>query len=152
MVAMSLITLIMGALTTFFIGSLRATNGLRQRQIAVALADQGIDKASAVAPFNLVLGRDTASVTAQWTDAGSLGIDVSDMSAVSDAAAGAGSGATALIPTAGVLQTVNNLAYSTNFVVGTCYQPVGGATASRRPPSAGTPLSTESRCQSVGPV
>lgn len=123
MVAISMITVILGALATFTIDAVAATSEFRARQGAAQLATSAMASLGSVPATDLVTGRDPASVAAQFQSS-SVPDEVepwlASMSQVSDSAAAAGAGATASVPTSEVTQTLNNTSYSVETYLGSC--------------------------------
>jgi hypothetical protein len=75
----------------------------------------------------VVTGRDLSSTTTQWNSpVAGVSPYLLTMTKAYDSTASTGMGATAALPTTGVTTTVNNLVYTQNWYVGTCYQPDGG--------------------------
>jgi Tfp pilus assembly protein PilV len=120
-VAISLITVIMTAMATFFIGAVDSTNQQRSRQIAAQIANSSVETIRGLPASDLLTGHDTTSVAAQYAAASSTVQPwLTSMSQASDPLAPVGSGATAAIPTVAVVQTVNNIAYGIQSYLGTC--------------------------------
>ncbi len=128
LIAITLITIIMGAMATFFVNGVTSTNQQRARQAATQLADTAVESIRSLNPSDLVTGRDSASVTTQFGAASALVSGwLATMTAAADASATAGSGPTATVPTVAVTQTVNHLAFSISKYLGWCAVPAGAA-------------------------
>jgi type II secretory pathway pseudopilin PulG len=121
-VAISLITVILAALGTFTLNSVALTSQLRARQAAAQVATSAVASLGAIPATDLVTGRDTTSVTAQFGAAPStVSPSLTTMSQLSDTAATAGAGATATISTSPVPQVLNNISFSVNTYLGRCF-------------------------------
>lgn len=138
-IAISLITIIMGALTVFFTSTIQTSNHLRFDQSAAQLADSAVEQVRAIDATSITSGRDSASVTTQNSAAPAL-VRTSwlpTMSPVSDASAPAGAGATpcpstagcALLPTVPLAKSVGTRTFNVNYYVGACYRPNVGSAA-----------------------
>ena len=126
LVAISLIAVVMAALTTFFVGAVASTNTQRATQVATQLANSTVDTVRSLPASDPVNGHDASSVGTQFNAASSTVAPwLSSMTAAVDPNAAAGSGPTATVPTVGVPQTVNNILYSVNVYLGTCIIPAG---------------------------
>ena len=122
MIAISLITVILAALGTFTLNSVALTSQLRARQAAAQVATSAMASLGAVPATDLVTGRDTTSVTAQFGAApGSVSPSLAAMIPLSDTSATAGAGATATISTSPVPQVLNNITFSVNTYLGRCF-------------------------------
>ena len=120
-VAISLITVIMTAMATFFVGALDETNVQRSRQVAAQIANSGVEAIRGLPPSDLLTGHDATSVTTQYAAApSSVSPWLASMTPATSTTATAGAGATAAIPTVSVTQTVNNVAYGLQSYLGTC--------------------------------
>ena len=127
MVAISLITVVMAAFTTFFVNATAATNQQRVTQIGTQVANSAVETIRALPASDLVTGHDTSSVATQFSTA-PVAVQpwLASMTQATDPAnPSAGSGRTAAIPTVAVTQTVSNVVYSVNTYLGTCVIPSG---------------------------
>ncbi len=114
-ISISLIVVIMSALTTFFVTASRSTSELRGRQTASQLADSAVDRIRMMQPSDTYAGRSTTAVTAQFQAAPTeVAGWLNSMTAVSD-----DSGATPKLPMVETA-TVNGLAYSLTNYIGSC--------------------------------
>ena len=126
-VALVLLSLIMTAVTTLFIRSLKSSVGLQDRQAAVPVATQAMDlaridpgRARHRGNSTLVAGRSQTAVTAQWAAVAGLdGVDLSDTYPTWDTTATAASTPTLPLSTT-VL--VSGKAYTVQTLVGVCYR------------------------------
>ena len=130
-VAISLITLLMGALATFTINTLTTTTELRARQGAAQLASSTMATVRSIPASDIRSGRDVSSVNQQRSQAPAA-VDpyLTSMKMIRDWTASPGSGATAAVPTAPRTQVLNGVTYSVNTYLGTCV--VYGSTACQR--------------------
>lgn len=133
-VALSLVTVLMGALTSFTITAVTATTELRARQGAVQVATSTMAMIESLPATDLVTGRDTASVTtqvapatltAQYGAAGALKVQslLNGMTPATDLSAAAGAGASAALPTSAndsTRTTLNGVTYTTAIYLGKC--------------------------------
>lgn len=123
LIAISLITVVMGALASLTINVVSGTNELRARQGAAQLATSAMAAIGAVPATDLITGRDPASVTNQRT-AASARVDpwLTAMTPVSDPNPNLapGAGATATVPTSPTTQTLNSIGYSVETYLGSC--------------------------------
>lgn len=120
-VSISLITIIMTAMATFFVGALDSTAQQRARQVAAQLADSNVETIRGLPASDLLTGHDATSVSTQYSAAPSTVTPwLASMSQASSSSAAPGSGPTAAIPTIAVSQTVNNVVYTIQSYLGTC--------------------------------
>jgi Tfp pilus assembly protein PilV len=127
-ITISLITVIMTALASFFLTAISSTSQQRSRQMATQLADSAVETIRGLHTKDLVYGRDAASVTTQFGNApANVQPSNATMEPATDATAAANAGATAPIPTVAVPQTVNNVGYSVNNYLGWCWVPADGS-------------------------
>lgn len=114
-ISISLIVVIMSALTTFFVTASRSTSELRGRQMATQLADSAVDRIRVMQPSDTYAGRSTTAVTTQFQTApADVAGWLTSMTAVSD-----NSGSTPKLP---MVETamVNGLTYSLTNYIGSC--------------------------------
>ena len=71
-VAIAIITIIMAALTAFFTDSVHTSDLNRAKQAAVQVADAAVDSLRAIPATDLVTGRDSTSVSAEWSRASTV--------------------------------------------------------------------------------
>ena len=126
LIAISLISVVMAAFTTFFINSVANVNQQRSDQVASQLADSAVDLIRSLPASDLVVGHDSSSVQAQFAAASTkVSPALQTMNQAVDTTAAANAGRTATIPTVAVTQTVNNIVYSVTSYLGTCVVPTG---------------------------
>jgi prepilin-type N-terminal cleavage/methylation domain-containing protein len=123
-VAILLITIVLTAVTTFFVSTTSTVRRQGGAQTAVQLAAEALDKVRMLEPVSLVTGRDQQSVNAQWS-APVAGADLADTQKVYDAAASAGAGASAALPTTAQSVVVDGVTYQRHWYLGKCWQPKG---------------------------
>jgi prepilin-type N-terminal cleavage/methylation domain-containing protein len=127
LVSMTLITIVLAALTGLLVTTISVSNRQVGRQVAIQLADDGTERVHALKGSALADGRDQSSVDTQWAGpVTAVGGYLADMQEVWDTDAGYPSGATAALPTTAVTATVNGLDYQQNWYVGRCWQPSTG--------------------------
>lgn len=126
-VAITVIGVVMTALTSFFVTSLAATSRQRGTQVAIQLAGDGIERVRALKGSSVLAGRDHASSTRQWQDAvtGVLPY-LTGMQQVWDPAAATDAGGSAALPTTPRSITINQVPYDVHWYVGRCWQPAAG--------------------------
>jgi type II secretory pathway pseudopilin PulG len=126
-VAISLITILMGGLASFTINVLNTTTEQRSRQGAVQLASSTMATVRSIPATDILSGRDQGSVNTQRS-AASAAVDpyLVDMKMLRDKTAASGSGATAVVPTTGQTQVLNGITYTVNTYLGSCV--VAGST------------------------
>ena len=127
LVAITLVTIVMTALTTFFVGTVSATSRQGSRQVAAQLADDAVERVRSLRGSALAIGRDRASSDSQWA---------SPVAGVAPYLAGAvetwdpdavpPDGATAPLPTTAAAVTIGGLTYRQNWYLGRCWQPAAG--------------------------
>jgi prepilin-type N-terminal cleavage/methylation domain-containing protein len=139
LVALALMGTLMAALVPFFISSLRVTDADRDRQVAINLASDAMERARSLNGAGLVEGRSEAAVQAQWAQAPAavrdtyatqmlcawdpkLSPDPAQACNSSAPAAGAAAGAQAPLPTDPVGATVTGVTYQQHWYVGQCWQ------------------------------
>jgi prepilin-type N-terminal cleavage/methylation domain-containing protein len=129
LVAIALITMMMAALTKFFVGTGSVNNQQTGKQIAVQLADDGTERVRAIKGSSITTGRDKASSDAQWgSPVAGAEPYLLDMEEAWDAEAPFPAGATAALPTSPLPVTINDLAYEQYWYIGRCWQPSAGGT------------------------
>lgn len=124
LVAISLISVVMAAFTTFFVNSVAFTSQQRTTQIATQIAESTVETIRALPASDVINGHDLTSVTAQFNavvTTNPLYPWLSSMTKTTDPTAlVANTGLTAAVPTAPITQTVNNIVYTVNEYVGSC--------------------------------
>ena len=142
-IAIAVITVVMGAVGAEFVSGLISTSQQRTQQIAMQLADSAIEQIRALHASDLVTGRDSTSVTTQFA-AASAAVQpwLAQMDKAIDSTAAAGKGATAAIPTAAFTQKPGSVAYTINEYLGCCSIRTAGPTACVPPSSLGTVSAT----------
>ncbi len=126
LVAISLIAVVMAAFTTFFVNAVASTSQQRATQVATQIANSAVDVIRGMPSSDPVNGRDATTVATQF-DAASSTVSpwLSTMTRATDPRALSGVGTAAQVPTVGVLQTINNVSYTSNVYLGTCMIPTG---------------------------
>lgn len=124
-VSILLISIVLSALTTFFVSTTGVTRLQGGRQAAVQLATEAMERARKIDPAALPTGRDQQSVTTQWNSP-VAGVDLTGMQKVYDSTAANGAGATAALPTAVQSVTLDSVTYQESWYLGQCWQPKGG--------------------------
>jgi Tfp pilus assembly protein PilV len=133
--AISLITILMGALASFTLTAISTTGEMRSRQGAAQLATSTMSLLRSIPASDIYSGRDKNSVISQFNGAPTkVQPYLADMKKKWDRTAVNGSGATATIPTVPVTQVLNGITYSVNTYLGTCI--ISGTTDCER--SVGT--------------
>lgn len=116
-VSITLITVIMAALATLFITVIKVNNQQRARQSAVQVADTAVGGLRSLQPSDLIAGRTSSSVSAQWAAAPTAVQSwLASMQAASDTSV-----TTPVLPATATTQIVNNISYSTNVYLGWCW-------------------------------
>ena len=149
-VSIAIVTIVMAALAALFVTTSKTTNHLRTRQIAIQLADSGIERVRAYAPNVLATDRDAKSVSNQYNAgiastappalAEILGTitTVSDHSAADDTGSATHPGSvgavcpttsatSAYLPTAPECQAVGKQPFWVSYYLGTCDVPTDAA-------------------------
>jgi type II secretory pathway pseudopilin PulG len=127
-VAIAVIMVVMGSLTGYFVSTTRINHLQGERQIAVQLADDAMERVRALKAGALLTGRDKESVENQWGDPTKVGA-VSRMLAEEhtrmefDGNAAPGAGATAALPTSPRTVTLSGISYRQHFYIGICERP-----------------------------
>jgi prepilin-type N-terminal cleavage/methylation domain-containing protein len=146
LVSLALISTVAAALGPFLIGGLRTAGVQRDRQTAVHLADDAMERVWALGRSGLLEGRSRAAVQGQWAQAPAdiraayahamlcdwdpkLSAETPAACDVSAAIDTTAPGAAAPLPTVPVSTTVAGVRYQQNWYVGRCWQP---ATANAR--------------------
>jgi prepilin-type N-terminal cleavage/methylation domain-containing protein len=127
LVAITLIAIVMGALTTVFISVIAASGRQVGRQTAVQLGDDGVELVRALKGSAILDGRDQSSSDSQWASpVAGAGSYLADMTEAYDGTAAKGSGQGAALPTTAKSAVINSITYQQNWYVGTCWQPSTG--------------------------
>ena len=137
-IAIAVITVVMGAVGAEFVSGLISTSQQRVQQTAVQLADSAMEQIRALHPSDLVTGRGSTSVTNQF-NAASAAVQpwLAQMDAAVDSQATALSGPTAAIPTSPFTQKPGTVSYTLNEYLGWCSIRTTGSTACVPPSSLG---------------
>ena len=128
-VSVMLISIVLAALTSFFVSTMGVTRVQGGRQTGVQVATETADRVRKLEPASLVDGRDLQSVNTQWA-APVAGVDLSGMQKVYDSSAAIGAGASATLPTTYQAITLDGVTYKQYWYVGKCWQPKGGGDCS----------------------
>ncbi|TQS45396.1 putative Ig domain-containing protein [Cryptosporangium phraense] len=129
MTAMTLIGVVMAALSGFFTNSLRATNVQSNAQTAVQLVSDALERVRALKGSGVTSGRDLTSTQTQWASVpGDSPVSpyLATMAMAYDETASGGSGATAALPTTAVPVVLNSIPFKQSWYVGRCWQPLLG--------------------------
>jgi type II secretory pathway pseudopilin PulG len=138
LIAISVITIVMSAVGVEFVNGTISASRQRATQVAVQLAGSTVDQVRSLAASDLVAGRGSASVTAQFGAAGPLVAPwLEKMDKAVDPTVPATSGPAAALPTGGVVQTVGSVAYTVNQYLGQCSIPTLGASDCVAPSTLG---------------
>jgi type II secretory pathway pseudopilin PulG len=131
MVAIAVISIVMSALTSFFVTAVSTTSAQSGKQVAVQLADDAVERVRAIQGAAVAVGRDQTSADDQWAHP-VVGVTsyLATMQETWDATAAYPAGATAPLPTTARSVSVNGISFDENWYVGKCWQPpAGGACA-----------------------
>jgi prepilin-type N-terminal cleavage/methylation domain-containing protein len=143
-VAIAVVSVVMLALSAFFVNSIRVDNESGDRQSAIQAADDAMEQARALSPAALLTGRDQVSSAQAWSApiaavANLLG--AADQTMVFDRNAVTGAGPTALLPTTYRTLVLNGLVFRQYWYVGECERPsTGGACVAVSPTALNTKL------------
>lgn len=133
LVTIALITVIMTALTTFFITAMSSTARQRSQQAATQIANSAVEQVRGLGAGGAVSGRDSGSVNTQFDGPLATSARVQPwlaaMNRASDPAAPAGRGGTAALPTVASPQVVNGITYQVNYFLGWCFRSRADAAA-----------------------
>ncbi|MGI5169965.1 putative Ig domain-containing protein [Spirillospora sp. CA-253888] len=126
-VAVAVIAVTMTALATFMVNGLQSLGRQRDRQTAVRLAGDALDRARTLRGAVLTAGRGRDAVDAAWRrPAPGVARYLAGMQQAWDAKAAPGAGASAALPTTAQVSTVNGVPFRRQWYVGSCRQPAGG--------------------------
>ncbi|GAA3384543.1 putative Ig domain-containing protein [Cryptosporangium minutisporangium] len=136
MTAMTLIGVVMAALTSFFTNSVRATNVQSNTQTAIQLISDGLERVRALRGSSVTTGRDRASAEAQWsavTADSPVHPYLSTMEQTWDDQVAPEE--VAPLPLASELIELNRMRFARSWYVGRCWQPLlgGDCTAASLP-------------------
>jgi type II secretory pathway pseudopilin PulG len=125
-VAIVVVLVVAASLTGLFVTTTRITHLHGDRQLAIQLADDAMERVHALKVAALLTGRDENSARKQWNNplgavGGMLASGHTDLAY--DADAGTGDGISAVLPTAPLEVTLNGLTYRQHFYIGTCVRP-----------------------------
>jgi prepilin-type N-terminal cleavage/methylation domain-containing protein len=127
LVSITVMGILMTALTSFFTTSLAVTKQQSGKQMAAQIADGAVEKVRAMRGSSVVTGRDRNSSDTQWNNpATGVSPYLADMREAWDSTAVFPAGATAPLPTQAVPVVVNGVSYSQYWYVGRCWQPAAG--------------------------
>jgi prepilin-type N-terminal cleavage/methylation domain-containing protein len=130
LVAISLVGVMMAALTPFFVNVLASTDHQRTRQVAIQLAGDGVERARALKGSALLAGRGRAASEAQWGAAPAAVQPYRDRLVLDwDPLVAGSAGAAAPLPTAPVPVTIGGKQYEQHWYIGRCHVQ-GGPTGS----------------------
>jgi type II secretory pathway pseudopilin PulG len=133
-VALAVIAVVMASSAPFFVQSIVSVAASRDRQAAVRLADEAMERARAIKSSAVLSGRGRLRSTAQWAAApaaaqallAGLTLDWDP-----DVLLPANAGDAAPLPTSPRAFMVNRVPYALTFYVGRCRQQGGSGTAER---------------------
>lgn len=136
-IAITVITIVMGAVGAEFVGGMIVSNQQRVQQGAVQVASSALEQIRALDPSDLVTGRDSSSVDRQFasTLAALPAVQpwLTTMDKVSDPKAAVESGKAAAVPTCGTevvagtcQKTPGTTVYTVNQYLGSCVVAAGG--------------------------
>lgn len=152
-IAIAVVTVVMTALTTFFVTTMSSASHQRSQQVAIQLADGAVQQARALGPIGAVAGRTLEHVNSQWELAPASTTPVStwlaSMNKANDTTTPVP--AAASLPTTPVDQVVNGLHYGVNYFVGSCWRS-GDDTGDSAPCGTTTSGTTTSAVQYVRTV
>jgi prepilin-type N-terminal cleavage/methylation domain-containing protein len=132
LVAIVVIGTVMTAVAPFLVQSLALADQQRDKQVAIQVANDALERVRALAPASLPAGRSKDAIAKQW-DKRPRGLDGNQRSVDSYLTAAQLSSATSLadtatdglkapLPTSPYVVTVNGKAYAQNWYIGVCYQ------------------------------
>lgn len=131
-IAITVITIVMGAVGVEFVGGMAAVSQQRAQQVAVQMAGSTVEQIRSLHASDLVTGRDQNSVNAQFAAAVPSVLPwLANMDKAADTKAASGSGASAAIPTVGVKPAPTSgstVAYTLNQYLGWCSVRTTGST------------------------
>ncbi|EXG81052.1 putative Ig domain-containing protein [Cryptosporangium arvum] len=120
LVAMSVVTIVMTSLGTFFTATVTRTAAQGNVSTAVQLVSDGLERARAIRGASLVTGRDRTATLQQWSAADSV---VSPLLATMQQAYDPNpDGRAALLPATPVPVTIDGLGYTQSWYIGSCWQ------------------------------
>ena len=134
-VALGIVALVMSALAPFLVQSVGFVAYSRDREAAVRVADDAIERVRALKGSAVLAGRDPISSAAQWAAAPAAArphLDRLTPGWDTDPLLPANAGAAAALPTAPQQRVVNNVRYTQQWFVGRC-RAQGGSGAADRP-------------------
>ncbi|MDP9101786.1 MAG: IPT/TIG domain-containing protein [Actinomycetota bacterium] len=123
LVSLFILAVVMTAAASFFLNSLRTTNGQSQRQTAITLANQALEKTQSQTPAALLAGRTQASVQALLATSGAAVLTAQDNTTSGNydpSPVGA-----EVVPTS-TTSIVNGTTYTIRTFIDICYLPTGG--------------------------
>jgi prepilin-type N-terminal cleavage/methylation domain-containing protein len=127
LVAISLLGIVMTALTSFFVNTLSVASAQSGKQAAAKVAADAAERVRAIKGSAVTAGRDKTSSDGQWASPVSgVAPYLTDMAEAYDPGATYPSGATASLPTTAVAVSVDGVSYGQNWYVGKCWQPDTG--------------------------
>jgi prepilin-type N-terminal cleavage/methylation domain-containing protein len=133
MVAIAIIGIVMSALGTFFVQSMRVTGKQTGTQVAAQMAGDGMERVRSLAGQQLAAKRDQSSSLTQWQNpVPGVAPWLAGMTMAFDNTAAVGAGATAAMPTSPLTVTISGVDYRQYFYLGRCWQnvPAGGSCTS----------------------
>lgn len=128
LVAITLITVIMTALTSFFITTVSSASQQRSQQSAIQIANTAIELTRGVGAAGAVAGRGAGAVDAQL--AGPVAKDGRVAPWLTAMTAATGSGTTPTLPTTAVPRQLGTNTFAVNYFVGFCWRSLADSAAS----------------------
>jgi len=142
LVAIAVVSVVMLALSAFFVNSIRIDNEAGDRQSGIQAADDAMERVRSLAPGAVRTGRDLVSSTRQWSApiaAVANLLDPADLTMDYDDDAAPGAGLTAALPTTYRTLVLNGIAFRQYWYIGSCERPsTGGACVAVSPTAAST--------------
>ena len=140
-VAIALIMVVMTAVTSFFVVTIKVNREQQNAQVAAQIATSGMALVHSVRGPAVISGRDAASSTTQWNALSSaVSSYLTGSVMASDTAAATGSGPTATLPTIPVDTTVGGLTYHMSWYIGSCRQPAAGGDCNQTSTAGAIPM------------
>jgi prepilin-type N-terminal cleavage/methylation domain-containing protein len=120
-VALGLILFVMTGSVTFFVRSLQTSSTQQVREAAVALADADMEQARALTASGMLVNRDATRATAQWSALPAAAQSATSLSTVAYDPNPTSTTPNLAFSTSDSTTLVNNLQYTVNTAIGSCY-------------------------------
>jgi type II secretory pathway pseudopilin PulG len=141
LISLMLVSIIMTAVTSFFVVGTNAQRRQRETVTATRLAADAMDRVQGIKGVALSFGRDYATSHAAWTSQpAAVSAYLANTVEKYDNTAATGAGATATLPTTAGTITADGITYTQRWYLGQCWVPASGGSCTSTSSATAVPL------------